>query len=50
MHFADINIVYEKPTISTIYEEEYDMVIIAPKKFSLELRPLINHKNNVILF
>jgi len=45
--FADINIVYEKPTFSTIFEEEYDMVIIAPRKFSLELRPLINHKNNL---
>ena len=45
--FADINIVYEKPTFKTIYEEEYDMVIIAPKKFSSELRPLINHKNNL---
>jgi len=45
--FADINVVYEKPTFKTIYEEEYDMVIIAPKKFSSELRPLINHKNNL---
>jgi hypothetical protein len=44
--FADINIIYEKPTFTTVYEEEYDMVIIAPKKFSSELRPLINHKNN----
>ncbi len=45
--FADINVIYEKPTFSSIYEEEYDMVIIAPNKFSSELQPLINHKNNL---
>jgi hypothetical protein len=44
---VDINVVYEKPFFTNIYEEEYDMVIIAPRIFSSALKPLINHKNDL---
>ena len=37
----------EKKMISKYpYNEEFDMVIIAPERFSCSLQPLINHKNS----
>ena len=30
----------------SVLAEQYDMVVIAPEMFSLNLQPLINHKNN----
>ena len=45
---VDITITYTKPS-SNIFPENsaYDLVIIAPSKFSNALQPLIDHKNNV---
>jgi len=42
----NIEITYEEPTEFSTTADEYDMVIIAPKKFHLPLLRLINHKNN----
>jgi hypothetical protein len=36
----------QKAVSSTNYLDEYDMVIIAPNKFSSQIQPLIDHKNN----
>jgi len=44
---ADINVVYEKPLFAPTYDEEYDMVIIAPEYFVETLGPLITHKNSI---
>jgi hypothetical protein len=33
-------------TVSTISNEQYDLVIIAPNKFASALQPLIDHKNS----
>jgi hypothetical protein len=41
-----INVTYEEPVNSFVSPKEYDLVVIAPKKFSKELRPLVRHKNN----
>ena len=41
----DITISYEKSDITTINNEEFDMVIIAPEIFSSEIQPLIDHKD-----
>jgi len=45
---ADLKISYEKGTnpIQVNAEDEYDLVVIAPAKFSFSLLPLINHKND----
>ena len=44
---AEITITYEEPETDPFPENsEYDMVIIAPSKFSGELQRLVNHKNN----
>jgi len=43
---ADIKISYEEPAKPILFPDEYDMVIIAPKKFSTVLQPLIEHKNS----
>jgi len=43
---VDINIAYELPLKTNSYEEERDLVIIAPRKFSLLLQPLVDHKNS----
>jgi hypothetical protein len=42
----DINVQYELPKEPVVFSDEYDMVIIAPEKFSNDLQPLINHKNS----
>lgn len=42
----DIAVNYDQPTISITSESEYELLIIAPKKFSQALQPLIDHKNS----
>jgi len=41
-----LEITYSLPTHPVIFPDHYDMVIIAPEKFSNNLQPLITHKNN----
>jgi len=41
----DINITYEEPINPIVFPDEYDLVIVAPRKFQLSLQPLIVHKN-----
>lgn len=41
----NISISYELPTDDPITSNEYDMVIIAPRKFIIPLQPLVLHKN-----
>ena len=43
----DVKITYEEPLQTLDPNSEYDMVIIAPKDFSSNLEPLIEHKNSV---
>lgn len=43
---ADIKITYEESTNTMTFEDEYDMVIIAPSEYSGELQLLIDHKNS----
>jgi len=42
----EIDVSYESPEKPILFPDEYDMVIIAPAKFSSNLQPLINHKNS----
>ena len=42
----DIRVVYEKPTASMVFGDEYDLIIISPSRFSNVLQPLIDHKNS----
>lgn len=44
---AEILISYDVDNTQKTTADPYDMVIIAPRKFSLAIRPLINHKNDV---
>ena len=43
---AEISIHYEKNNHYTVIDDPYDMVIIAPEKFSTALQPLLDHKND----
>jgi len=44
---AEVTVTYEDPGYQpTNYLESYDMVIIAPAKFSSALQPLVTHKND----
>ena len=43
---ANIYISYNLPQKSTTFGDEYDLLIISPKKFSNELTPLVDHKND----
>jgi len=43
---ADIKITYRLPPSQTTVRDTYDMVVIAPSKFSTALQPLVDHKNN----
>lgn len=43
---AAISINYELPQTPTNFGDEYDMIIITPLSFSLELKPLVDHKNS----
>ena len=42
---VDLEITYEEPEDPVIFSDDYDMVIIAPRKFCLKLLPLVIHKN-----
>jgi len=44
---ASVEIVYDSTIEQMNYQEEYDLVIIAPKKFSRILNNLITHKNQI---
>lgn len=43
---VEIEISYEEPTAPLLSSQEYQMVIIAPARFSDALGPLIEHKNS----
>jgi len=48
IHYADrvnVKITYEEPVDPVTFSDEYDMVIITPKKFSRMLQKFVNHKN-----
>ena len=45
-HKVDITVKYQLPETPILYVDKYDMVIIAPDKFSKQLQPLIAHKNS----
>lgn len=42
-----IEITYEEPTAPQVFSEEYQLVIIAPARFSDALETLIEHKNSM---
>jgi len=42
---AVVKVTYEKGTYPLAPASDYDLVVIAPRKFLFGLRPLINHKN-----
>ena len=43
---AELMITYDLPTQTMTYDEEFDLVIIAPQKFSSSLQSLVTHKND----
>lgn len=43
---VDISIIYELPQNPINFGDEYDLIIITPKKFSQHLTPLVDHKNS----
>jgi len=43
---ADIKITYEEPKSPVVFEDVYDLVIIAPSEYSDALQPLVDHKNS----
>jgi len=43
---VDIKVEYDAPTNPVVFNDEYDLIIISPSKFSNELQPLIDHKNS----
>ena len=43
---VDIKIIYQEPIVPISFTDKYDLVIVAPSRFSSALQPLINHKNN----
>ena len=43
----EINIQYNPSTYPVNFPDEYDLVIIAPSKFSSDLQPLVKHKENM---
>jgi len=44
---ASVEITYDSPDKPITYEDEYDLVIIAPKQFSRILNKLVDHKNKI---
>ncbi len=44
---ASVDIMYHEPKIFVTFPDEHDMVIIAPKAFSENLQPLVDHKNTI---
>jgi hypothetical protein len=47
MDAAEVLVQYEPPVNPIVFPDEYDMVIIAPQRFSNRLEPLVTHKNTV---
>jgi hypothetical protein len=45
-HTAEIQITYELPETPITFEDDYDLIIIAPEKFKKNLQPLVEHKNS----
>ncbi len=43
---ADIKITYDPPASPLKFGDDLDLVIIAPKKFSKAIQPLVDHKND----
>lgn len=41
---AQIQVSYEEPATPSLFSDDYDLVIIAPSRFSNALQPLIDHK------
>lgn len=44
---AEIKVTYEDPATTTVFSDNYDLVIISPSEFSNELQPLITHKSSM---
>ncbi|KYK27854.1 hypothetical protein AYK20_01860 [Thermoplasmatales archaeon SG8-52-1] len=44
---STIEVTYDLPKQKITFNEEYNLVIIAPKEFSNSLQSLINHKNSI---
>ncbi len=44
---VDINILYKTPKEPLLVSDEYNLAIIAPEKFTSQLQPLVDHKNDV---
>lgn len=44
---VDIKLEYSWPENPIVYPDKFDLVIIAPQKFSFQLQPLIKHKNHI---
>ncbi len=44
---VDISISYAEPKTDVVFANDFDLVVIAPEKFSDEIQPLIVHKTNV---
>ena len=44
---VQINIKYKEPEKPTTFSDEYDLLIVAPEKFSQKLQPLVDHKNQM---
>ena len=44
---VQINIKYKEPEKPTTFSDEYDLLIVAPEKFSQKLQPLVDHKNDI---
>jgi hypothetical protein len=44
---ASVTISYDPPIQRSSYEDEYDLVIIAPSKFEGALQSLVDHKNSI---
>ncbi|KYK26197.1 hypothetical protein AYK20_03895 [Thermoplasmatales archaeon SG8-52-1] len=42
--YAEITIKYDEPSNPEVFEDIYDLLIIAPSEYSDELQPLIEHK------
>ena len=42
--YAQIQVSYEEPATPSLFSDDYDLVIIAPSRFSNALQPLIDHK------
>ncbi len=43
---VDVTVDYVLPDAPLTYDDEYDLVIIAPEEFAETLQPLVDHKNN----